>query len=143
MLAAAPRVDARFAAEREHTEHDVVYPDVRYVLSVLARNFEDGVRLRRIFALGAPLMAASLLLTSGRRDASEGDFLTLDLDVPRRVINELLGDASLDEELVAFSCVRAPLATLDQVVLPAETKQLVRSIVGHHDAWLEACRLRA
>jgi SpoVK/Ycf46/Vps4 family AAA+-type ATPase len=140
LLAAAPRVDARFVAEWEECESNVVRPDVRFVLAVLGRTFEGCAALRRMFAIDAPLVASSLILSGGSCRGREGDFLDLDLDVPRRVINQLLGDASLDEELVSFSCVRAPLATLDRVVLPAETKELVRSIVEHHAAWHEKRR---
>lgn len=136
LLVLAPALDPHFADEWSRVDHDVSSPTVGYLLSVLARSLEESVQLRRIFAIDAPLIRNSLLLGAGGA-ASESDFLMLSLEAPRRIVNELLGDASLDEELVSFSCVQRPLATLDQVVLPAETKELVTSIVTHHQGWLE------
>ncbi len=135
LLVVAPVLDPHFAEEWEAIEHTVRNPDVGFLLSVLSRSLEETVALRRIFAIDAPLIANSLLLGAGGT-ASESDFLHLTLEAPRRIVNELLGDASLDEELLSFSRVQRPLATLDQVVLPEETKALVTSIVEHHGDWV-------
>jgi hypothetical protein len=57
-------------------------------------------------------------------------------------VSELLGDAALDEELLGFSSLRTSAISLDQVVLPPETKELVSSLVRNHGRYLgrEAAR---
>jgi SpoVK/Ycf46/Vps4 family AAA+-type ATPase len=55
-------------------------------------------------------------------------------------VAELLGNAALEEELVAFSCVRVPNVALENVVLPPDQKALVQAIVDKHDTFVERRR---
>lgn len=92
--------------------------------------------MRALFSREAPLVRHSLVLVEGYLGGSEADFLDLHLGVPRRIVSELLGDAALDEELMGFSRLRTALVSLEQVVLPADTKELVLSLVQNHDRYL-------
>lgn len=136
MFVAAPRIDPHYSAHFGSFDRDYISPDVGAVIAALSRRFEDSVAMRRIFSLKAPLIANSLLLAEVHGQG-EGDFLSVGLEVPRRVIGELLGQSHVAEELVAFSRLRTPCTPLDHVVLPQETKELVLSLVRNHDAFLE------
>ncbi len=139
VLCAAPKIDPRYAEHWEASDVDVNDPSVRTAIAILTRTFEEGVAMRRLFGLTAPLVAQSLLLAE-RRGASEGDFLEIRLEVPRRVVGELLGESHVAEELVAFSRLHTPRVPLDQVVLPPAQKDLVLSLVRNHPRFLERRR---
>lgn len=136
LLVAAPKLDPRYAEHWEALNPDIGQPRIQWAISVFGRTFEQSVAMRRLFATNAPLLSSSLLLAANV-GPSEGDFLEILLEVPRRVVTELLGESRLDEALVAFSRLRTPTVALDQVVLPAEQKELVVSLVQHHDRYLE------
>ncbi len=140
LLAAAPVVDARYQEDWSAIDSDMTRPTVRVAIAVLGRTFEAGIAMRAIFSHAAPLVLSSLLLVEGHRGGSESDFLDLGLEVPRRIVNELLGDAALDEELMGFSRLRTATVPLDQVVLPRETKDLVLSLVENHEKYLSRRR---
>jgi SpoVK/Ycf46/Vps4 family AAA+-type ATPase len=140
VLAAAPHVDTAYAQELGATGPELLRPEIGSVIAVLSRSFEQSVRLRRIFSLDAPLLASSLVLAEGSRTRSEGDFLGIVLEAPRRIVAELLGNAAIEEELVAFSRVRVPTVGLHQIVLPPETKSLVQTLVDKHDTFIERRR---
>lgn len=135
-LVAAPKVDPRYARHFSPLGRDYEDPSVATAIGVLSRSFEESVKLRRRFALDSNLIGNSLVLAEVR-GLGEGDFLQVNLEVPRRVVGELLGESHVAEELVAFSRLRTVHTSLDQVVLPKETKDLVVSLVQHHGAFLE------
>lgn len=134
LLVAAPHLDASFSAEWEHIENDALGPDVRFITSVLARDYADSIALRHLFAADSRLVRNALVIAEGRC-SSEGDFLSQGLQVPRRVVAELLGDAAVDESLLGFSGVRVPTETLSRVVLPEASKQLVLGVTRAHGEW--------
>ena len=140
VLAAAPKVDPRYAEHWEAADVDVCDPSVRTTIALLTSTFEEGVAMRRIFAIDAPLLATSLLIAERRGGGSEGDFLEIRLEVPRRVVGELLGESHVAEELVAFSRLHTPRVPLEQVVLPPAQKDLVLSLVRNHPRFLERRR---
>ncbi|MBW2526985.1 MAG: AAA family ATPase [Deltaproteobacteria bacterium] len=136
LYVAAPKLDPRYAEHWEALDPDFGQPRVQSAIATFARTFEQSVEMRRMFSTQSRLISSSLLIAS-RVGSSEGDFLDIMLEVPRRVVSELLGESELDEELVAFSRLRTPTVPLDQVVLPAEQKQLVVSLAENHDQYLE------
>ncbi len=139
LLCAAPQLDARYVAEWEHVERAIVRPNVRTIIAALGRTLEQQILVRQSFSLDAPLFSGSVLIAQRRQATSESDFLDLDLDVPRRIIGELLGDAAVDDTLVAFSALKVPQDRLDDVVLPDGIRETVRELVVGHQARLEQC----
>jgi broad-specificity NMP kinase len=137
LLAAASALDPKFARDWHEVDSDLMCLNVGLAIAVLAKSFEDGVGMRRIFGTNAPLIENSLLLLDKGNGRSEGNLLELDLSVPRRVVGELLGHSVIDGELVAFSSLRRSQVKLAQVVLPESTKALVLGIVAEHPTFLE------
>jgi SpoVK/Ycf46/Vps4 family AAA+-type ATPase len=131
VLCCVARIDPRRSAAWSALEVALDPPDVATVIAILARTLGEAVFMRRLFASNGTLLGSALLLADGRRGGD--DLLDARLTVPRRVVGELLGDADLPDDLVPFSSVQRPLASLDQVVLPDATKRLVLSLVSHHD----------
>ncbi len=78
----------------------------------------------------------SLLLAEVRGNG-EGDFLHVALEVPRRIVGEVLGESHVAEELVALSRLRTSNVQLDQVVLPREVKETVVSLVRNHEEFVQ------
>lgn len=136
MLSCATHLDPRFQQHWDTSDLRLDPPNIRTMLSVMARTFHDGVKMRRLFSTDAPLFANSLLLAQSRF-MGECDFLDTSIEAPRRVIGELLGESHVAEELIAFSRVKVPQVSLSQVVLPTETKHLVVSLVKNHSRFLE------
>ncbi len=141
VLAAAPAIDARYVRDWERIESAATRPTVSFAISVLGRTFEEGLAMRSLFSTRAPLIGESLLSVGRHAGWTENDFLDVSLELPRRVVSELLGSAAIAEELQAFSRLRTPLVPMDQVVLPAELKDTVRALVGRHDVLLEKRRV--
>lgn len=139
LLVAAAQLDASFAAEWEGVTSAFSSLSVRTVIAVLGRTFEEQLAIRRLFAADAPLFAGSVLLAQRVGALSEGDFLGLELEVPRRIVSELLGDGSLDDSLVAFSALKVPKDRLSDLVLPLPVREMVLGLVVGHEARLARC----
>jgi SpoVK/Ycf46/Vps4 family AAA+-type ATPase len=131
MLVAAPKVDPRYEQHFEQIDREIVEPTVRTAIALLSRSFDESVSMRRVFSLDAKLLAHSLLLAEVHGHG-EGDFLNVGLEVPRRVIGEMLGESHVSEELVALSRLRTAKIALDQVVLPKDIKETAVSLVRNH-----------
>lgn len=140
LMTAAPELDPRYEEDWSAIDRDMTSPSVRTAIAVMSRGFEDGISMRALFSRAAPLVQHSLLLVEGFRGGSESDFLGLKLDVPRRIVSELLGADALDEELMGFSRLRTSSVSMDRVVLPGETKDLVTSLVRNHAKYVEQRR---
>jgi len=140
VMTAAPQLDPRYEADWGAIDHELTDPSVRTAIAVMSRSFDEGIAMRALFARDAPLVRHSLILVEGHRGGSEADFLRLELEVPRRIVNEVLGDAALDEELMGFSQIRRSSVALEQVVLPQDTKELVTSLVRNHGRYVEQRR---
>jgi SpoVK/Ycf46/Vps4 family AAA+-type ATPase len=136
MLVAAPKIDPRYEEHWENIYRDLSDPSIRTAIAVLSHTFNDTVAMRRLFSIEGPLVKNSLILAEVC-GFGEGNFLNLNLEVPRRVVGELLGESHIAEELIAFSCLRSARVPLDQVVLPQDIKEMVVSLVRNHDAFLE------
>ncbi len=114
--------------------------EVRSVLALLCDDIEAKIKARRYFVNSGRLVAGGLLNLSYSRDfTSEADFMTMDLQLPRRVASLILGEYDVDDQLLAFSSVIDPEVGLDQVVLPAEKRDEVARLVAGREEYLR-CR---
>lgn len=136
MLVAAPKVDPHYQQHFEQIDSEIVNPTIRTAIAILGRTFDQGVGMRRAFSLDSKLISNSLLLAEVRGNG-EGDFLNVDLEVPRRIIGEVLGESHVAEELVALSRLRTATVPLDQVVLPSGVKETVVSLVRNHAEFVQ------
>ena len=114
--------------------------EVGAVLALLCENVEQKIESRRFFISRATLFAHGMLsIGFGRSLMSESEFMRMDLEVPRRIASLILGEYDVDDQLLAFSSVIEPEATLEQVVLPSGVKEDVLNMVRDRDEYLR-CR---
>ncbi len=140
LMTAAPELDPRYEEDWSAIDREMTSPSVRTAIAMMSRGFEECISMRALFSRSAPLVRHSLLLVEAFHGASESDFLRLQLEVPRRIVSELLGTDALDETLMGFSRLRTSSVSLDRVVLPSATKEFVSSLIRNHDKYVEQRR---
>ncbi len=136
LLALAPTLDLHFADLYDRIAYKYRGRTVDTALTILCDTLAAKVEARRLFMLDAPLIRHHLVLVEQDRWRGEEDVLSLELRLPRRVMNLLLGSDALDESLVTFSKIVDPTIPLDQVVLPDAVKSRAVRMVEHHDDYL-------
>lgn len=139
-VALAPGLELRFADLYDRLAYKYRGRTVDTALAILCDSFAEKVAARRHFMLDAPLVLHHLLLIERDRYRAEEDVLSLELKLPRRVMNMLLGADAIDESLASFSKLVEPTVALDQVVLDPAIKQQVVRRVEYHAQYLEARR---
>ena len=103
--------------------------------------FKERIERRKIFAASAPLFANDVLeLDSVARFAKPDDLLSSGIAITSRTFAFVLGDESLSDEFLEFSSLEHPKASLDQVVLPSDTKRRILAVVDHHEEFLRRRR---
>ncbi len=114
--------------------------EVRTVLSLLCGKIEAKIEARRYFVHSGKLLANGLLNMAYSHDlATESDFMSMDLQIPRRVASLILGEYDVDDQVLSFSSVIDPEVRLDQVVLPAGKLEEVTRLITARDEYLR-CR---
>lgn len=137
-LMALPRVDPRrLELLKYETTFDLERPTVGNLISLLARDLDEAIAMRKVFSMEGQLIKSSILRIWNPEDRV---LLDLVMILPERMVGELLGQAHVAPELMSFLSLRKPRVTLDQVVLPKETKELVHSLVRNHERVLERRR---
>ncbi len=132
LLALAPALDLRFADLYDRIAYKYRGRTVDTALTVLCDSLPEKVAARRYFMLDAPLVKHHLLAIEQDRWRADEDVLHLELRLPRRVLNLLLGADALDESLVSFSRIVEPTVELEQVVLAPNDKERVVRLVENH-----------
>lgn len=135
-LALAPSLDLHFADLMDKVAYKYRGRSVDTALTILCDSVAEKVAARRYFMLDATLIKHHLILMERDRWRGEEDILSLDLKLPRRVLNLVLGADAVDESLVSFSKLIEPVVDLSQVVLPEEQKRRVLRLVSHHAEFL-------
>jgi SpoVK/Ycf46/Vps4 family AAA+-type ATPase len=121
--------EARFGGERE----------IRTILALLCTTTEERISRRTCFVARAPLFANGLLALSGGQEPDEvGEFMRMDLNLPRRVASMLLGEYDVDGQILSYSSVVDPVVDLSQVVLPPGKRDEVLRLVTNRDEFLRA-----
>lgn len=137
VLALAPALDLRFADLYDRMAYKYRGRTVDTALRILCDTLADKVSARRYFMLNAPLLKHHLLALEQDRWRADEDILNLELKLPRRVMNLLLGTDALDESLMSFSRLVDPDVSLDQVVLATDQKERVMRLVENHDLFVQ------
>lgn len=138
IVALAPGLELRFADLYDRIAYKYRGRTVDTALTILCENFAQKVAARRYFMLDAPLVMHHLLFMERDRYRNEEDILNLELKLPRRVMNLMLGADAIDESLASFSKLIEPTVSMEQVVLDPNLKQQVLGRVKHHAQYLEA-----
>ena len=119
--------EARCGGERE----------VRTILALLCSTTEERISRRTCFIARAPLFINSLLsLSGGQEPDEEGEFMRMDLNLPRRVASMILGEYDVDGQILSYSSVIDPVVDLNQVILPPGKREEVLRLVQNREEFL-------
>ncbi len=111
---------------------------VEILFNFLELSIAERVRARAWFGRGSPLLQNDLVVLSLRdRYAEPEQLLDATLSLTSRTFHFLVGDAVSEDDLLDFSSLEEPRATLGQVVLDAGMKERLLSVVEHHERFLE------
>jgi len=115
--------------------------NVETAFSFLEVPFKERIEKRKVFSSAAPLFANDVLeLDSIGKFSKPDDLLSANISITGRTFAFVLGDDSLSEEFLEFSSLEQPKASLEQVVLPPDTKRRILAVVDHHDEYLKRRR---
>ena len=111
--------------------------EVRSVLALLCDEIETKIKARRYFVHSGKLLANGLLNMSYSHDlGTESEFMSMELQIPRRVASLILGEFDVDDQILSFSSVIDPEVRLDQVVLPPGKREEVTQLITGRDECL-------
>jgi len=100
--------------------------------------FKERIQRRKTFSSSSSLFANDLLeLDSIAKFSKPDDLLSANISITSRTFAYVLGDDSLSEEFMEFSSLEQPKASLDQVVLPPDTRRRLLAVVDNHDEYLK------
>ncbi|MEI7902724.1 MAG: ATP-binding protein, partial [bacterium] len=110
------------------------------VLALLCDGIEAKIKARRYFIHSGRLLANGLLNMAYSHDlTTESDFMSMELQIPRRVASLILGEYDVDDQVLSFSSVIDPEVRLDQVILPPGKREEIVRLVTDRDECLR-CR---
>lgn len=114
--------------------------DVETAFQFYELSYSERIRRRSTFAPGSRLGRNDLLSTEihGRYTGPE-DLLSASLNISQQIFQYLIGEPDLGDEFLEFSSIEEPRVELDCVVLPAEDRSRILSVVDRHADYL-ACR---
>ena len=142
LLAAAPILDRSYddlvGALSRHGEGSNV--TIEAALAFADLGLAERLEAYRRFAPQAPLIAHDLIVNRRNQIETPRDLIDVDLDLPSRTFELMVGRKGLHEQFLAFSAIEEPRSTMAQVVLPAADKARILSVVDHRDAILDARR---
>ncbi|HEX8140081.1 MAG TPA: AAA family ATPase [Pyrinomonadaceae bacterium] len=132
----APEVDIKYEKLYAYLQNDVTRkgPSVDLMLNLFCRSLEERLKGRQRLAPAAPLLAHQLLLYAdeARGEPQQSALLSRLLKLDDRVGDYLLEVETLDRQLAPFTKLVSPQATLEQLLVPADTKEmLARSFQSH------------
>ena len=142
LLAAAPCFSRRFEEMFGEIDRQGFSSclTVEVVFEFCGLSFSDRVDKRKRFASSSALVSNDLVTVDfGRRYSGPKELLCTDVDITARAYAALLGDDRLPDDFADFSSVEVPKVHLEQVVIDADDKQRILSVVERHDRYL-ACR---
>jgi SpoVK/Ycf46/Vps4 family AAA+-type ATPase len=138
LLALAPCISVKLASVLGRLSGDHRGPTIEGVFNFAELEFPARVSRRAAFTPIGPLVARDLIDLRGRfrRDELPSEFLARDINLDRRIFGFLTGATDLWEEVVGFTSVEEPKATLSQVVLNPDDKRRILSVVENHPTYL-------
>ena len=109
---------------------------VGYILFVLCEHLSERVQYRQCFLPSAPLVVNALIsvsiTSSTTRSCFNTDLMDYTVDMDRKMVDFLMGVESSSEDMVPGSNLYTPTVPISNVILPEETKLLVKRTVDHY-----------
>src|SRR5262249_52764688 len=121
----APELDLKYEKLYAYLQNDVTRKRaiVDLILNLLCSSSEEKIEARGRFQTAAPLFQHRLLLFSGGIPPEQTPFLSRFVKIDDRILNYLLDVEAMDEQLLPFTRLIIPRATLEESLLPDEFKE--------------------
>lgn len=138
LLAAAVGFSKRFQSLYGELNDGYSALNVQSAFDFAELSFAERITRRRVFSASSSLMSHDLVSMDIRsRFNAPEDLLTAQIQLSTRTFGFMVGDHSLNDEFLEFSSVEEPRASFDSVVLPAEDKKRIMSVIERHDEYLK------
>ena len=136
LVCLAPELDLRYERLYAYLQDDVTRkrPSVDLVLNVLCRSFEEKVSARQRFGPQAPLLKHRLVEMVDDPSQQQPTLLSKHLRVDERVAGYLLDSDEIDQRVESYVRYDAPKTSLEDLLLPEETRRRLRALVGERGA---------
>lgn len=132
LLAATPRLDARFGPMWRQVEPFVGVPVVSGIVDVLARTPAERLEVERVFWENGRLLDYGLLRVGGPRVRLPSELAFEEPEVPLSTIGFLLGREVACGALTGFAELRQPRLRLEQLVLSEAVRtDALRAVRGY------------
>lgn len=131
LICLAPELDLRYERLYAFLQDDIgkKRPSIDLVLNLLCHSFNEKVSARQQLSVSSTLLAHRLVHLFENSADQEPPLLSQYLKVDRRVVDYLLNIDELCETLRPFATIVSPTVTLDDLILPEESKdQLLRFV---------------
>ena len=131
LVCLAPELDLNYEKLYAYLQNDVTSkrPTIDLVFRLFCETMSQRVQARSRFTNQAPLFEHHLVVLNGEENASQS-FLSRPLKIDERIVRYLLEIGGPDDALATFSRVVRPSATLEEVLLPAESKANLANLFG-------------
>lgn len=142
LAAVAPILERRFedliGSLSRHGEGSTVTIEAALALADL--DLGERLEAYQRFSPRAPLVAHDLIVARQVTAFTPRDLMDVDLDLPNRTFELLVGRDGLRSDFESFSAIEVPRATMAQIVLPSAEKDRILAVVDKRDAVVAARR---
>ncbi len=134
LIALAPEIDLRYERLYAYLQDDMTKkrPSVDLVLNLLSPSPASKLAARKHFTLSAPLIRHHLLHLLDDPEYRQPPLLSKYLKVDERIVNYLFNCDEVDDRLRPYVQLIAPQFRLQDLLLPAEFKLRLMSLVRPH-----------
>lgn len=140
LMSVAPCVEKSFTTLYSELSETCGGLSVDGIFSFAELSFDERYAHRETMKPGAALFANDLVkMDVMRRYYHPSNLLSAAVSINARTFAAVMGEQTLDEDLMAFSSLETPRVTLDQVVLPAGSREQLLTTVDSHAEYLR-CR---
>ena len=132
LICLAPEIDLRYERLYAYLQDDITRkrPSVDLVLNLLSPTFEAKLASRQRFAPQAPLVKHGLLSLFDDPSQQQPPLLGKYLKADERVVSYLFESDELDARLLPYAQCVSPCARIDDLLLPADLKRRLVSLIA-------------
>lgn len=118
------------------------------VLTMLCDDLTSRRNLRQYLRRQQNIFTKGVLILDDQAYVTEEEFLRVEVKLPRRVLNAILGETGLEEALFTYAKLVTPTVTLDNVIVHPELRKRVNAILEAsrdehhvHENWRKSLQL--
>ncbi len=131
LLCLLPEINLKYQQVYAYLQDDVTQksPTVNLVLELLCKSLPEMLEHRSAFLPGASLTKNQIILLYEDRYLKSTPLLNKSLQIDERIISYLLEITQIDSRLLPFTQLLEPMLSLEEMVMPEETRQFFSMLV--------------